>query len=120
MRRSYYHKLLCQPLDEILVGASEGFVVGVIQGGFWLAFGTEILVDPVRFRLEDPDAAAVEPISTTLAADIEPAESERVKYRDDLADIDRRRSTGATKTQQKCDDLKAGQVAQDHELGSNL
>lgn len=63
---------LADELAELLVvQRAESPHVGVVEGGLWVAVGARVLVDPLGLRLEDPDAAAVEPVLAPVAADVE-------------------------------------------------
>lgn len=54
---------------KVLVG--EVFHIGVIHGRVPLAIGTDVLVDVVSFGLQDADTPTVEPVLTTVAANVE-------------------------------------------------
>lgn len=68
--RFYYLQLLDEFLETLEVFLSKLLHVGVIDGGVALAVRTDVFVYVVGFRLKDADASAVEPVLTTVAANI--------------------------------------------------
>ena len=55
---------------RLVVGRAEGPHVGVVEERIGVAVGARVLVDRLRFRLEDTNAPTMEPVLAAIALDV--------------------------------------------------